>query len=134
MSNQPVLEIKHLNVDYGLGDQAVHAVSDVSLTLHHGEVLGLAGESGSGKSTLAYGLTRLLPPPGVVRSGSVIYHSQTEPPVDIMKLTPDEAKEVMDFDDQMVSLPGASPGQPPGAPPGRTPLQIPGRIPSPVSA
>ena len=38
-------------------------------TLHRGEVLGLAGESGSGKSTLAYGLTRLLPPPGVITGG-----------------------------------------------------------------
>ena len=38
----------------------MHAVRDVNLTLHRGEVLGLAGESGSGKSTLAYGLTRLL--------------------------------------------------------------------------
>ncbi|HEX5403223.1 MAG TPA: ABC transporter ATP-binding protein [Pseudonocardiaceae bacterium] len=92
-SNQPVLEIKHLNVDYGLGEAAVHAVSDVSLTLHQGEVLGLAGESGSGKSTLAYGLTRLLPPPGVVRSGSVVYHSADAPPMDIMKLTPAQLRE-----------------------------------------
>ena len=44
------------------------------LTLHRGEVLGLAGESGSGKSTLAYGMTRLLPPPGVIPGGEVIYH------------------------------------------------------------
>ena len=71
---EPVLEIRNLNVDYGLGDQAVHAVRDVNLTLHRGEVLGLAGESGSGKSTLAYGLTRLLAPPGVITGGQVIYH------------------------------------------------------------
>ena len=49
--------------------QAVQAVRDVTLTLHRGEVLGLAGESGSGKSTLAYGVTRLLPPPGVISGG-----------------------------------------------------------------
>ena len=86
--NAPVLEIENLNVDYGLGDQAVHAVRDVTLTLHRGEVLGLAGESGSGKSTLAYGLTRLLPPPGVVRGGSVIYHPPDGEPLDIMALSP----------------------------------------------
>ena len=85
---RPVLEIKNLNVDYGLGDQAVRAVRDVNLTLHRGEVLGLAGESGSGKSTLAYGLTRLLPPPGVISGGSVLYHPPSGEPIDIMTLSP----------------------------------------------
>ncbi|HWC82158.1 MAG TPA: ABC transporter ATP-binding protein [Pseudonocardiaceae bacterium] len=85
---EPVLEINRLNVDYGLGEEAVRAVRDVSLTLHRGEVLGLAGESGSGKSTLAYGLTRLLPPPGVVRSGRVRYHGPDGDITDILTLTP----------------------------------------------
>jgi peptide/nickel transport system ATP-binding protein len=85
--SQPVLEIKNLNVDYGLGDQAVHAVRDVNLTLHRGEVLGLAGESGSGKSTLAYGLTRLLAPPGVVSGGEVIYHPEKGEAYDVLGLT-----------------------------------------------
>ena len=85
--NEPVLEIKNLNVDYGLGDQAVHAVRDVNLTLHRGEVLGLAGESGSGKSTLAYGLTRLLAPPGVVSGGEVVYHPEKGEPYDVLGLT-----------------------------------------------
>src|SRR5262249_57873853 len=34
-----------------------------------------------------YGLTGLLPRPGVVRSGSVVYHPQDGPPLDIMTLT-----------------------------------------------
>src|SRR3954463_2377872 len=87
----PVLEIKNLDVDYGLGDQAVQAVRDVTLTLHRGEVLGLAGESGSGKSTLAYGVTRLLPPPGVVTGGEVIYHGGGES-VDVLRMTPAELR------------------------------------------
>ena len=91
--SKPVLEIKGFSVDYGLGDKAVRAVSDVDLTLHRGEVLGLAGESGSGKSTLAYGVTRLLPPPGVVSGGSVLYHPGGDSaPVDIMTMTPAELR------------------------------------------
>jgi oligopeptide/dipeptide ABC transporter ATP-binding protein len=86
MTGDPVLEIRNLNVDYGLGDQAVHAVRDVNLTLHRGEVLGLAGESGSGKSTLAYGLTRLLAPPGVVTGGKVVYHPAGGEPYDVLEL------------------------------------------------
>ncbi len=92
--SSPVLEIKNLCVDYGVGDNAVHAVRDVNLTLHRGEVLGLAGESGSGKSTLAYGVTRLLPPPGVISNGEVIHHGQDAPPVDIMQMS---HKQLRDF-------------------------------------
>jgi peptide/nickel transport system ATP-binding protein len=84
---EPVLEIRNLNVDYGLGDRAVRAVRDVSLTLHRGEVLGLAGESGSGKSTLAYGLTRLLAPPGVITGGEVVYHPEEGPAYDVLGLS-----------------------------------------------
>ncbi|MDU0290912.1 ABC transporter ATP-binding protein [Saccharothrix longispora] len=82
-----VLEVRGLNVDYGLGDEAVRAVRDVDLTLHRGEVLGLAGESGSGKSTLAYGLTRLLPPPGVISGGEVLYHRDGGEPVDVLRMS-----------------------------------------------
>lgn len=90
--NEPVLEIKDFCVDYGLGDEAVQAVRDVTLTLHRGEVLGLAGESGSGKSTLAYGVTRLLPPPGVISGGSVVYHPPSGDAYDVMTLTDSELR------------------------------------------
>src|SRR3982751_6608449 len=40
------------------------AVDDVSLTLHRGEILGLAGGSGSGKTTLARCIIRLVEPDG----------------------------------------------------------------------
>ena len=71
---QPILEVKRLNVDYAASNGTVHAVTDVSFTLHRGEVLGLAGESGSGKSTLAYAISRLLRPPALITSGEVLYY------------------------------------------------------------
>ena len=71
----PVLDIVGLSVDYGIGDGAVHAVSDVDLRVRRGEVLGIAGESGSGKSTLAYAVTRLLRDPGIIVDGEATFYS-----------------------------------------------------------
>jgi peptide/nickel transport system ATP-binding protein len=79
-----VLDVRALSVDYGIGDNAVHAATGVDLALHRGEVLGLAGESGSGKSTLAYALTRLLRPPGVITGGEAWFHSATDGEVDLL--------------------------------------------------
>jgi peptide/nickel transport system ATP-binding protein len=76
-TSTPLLEIKHLSVDYESFRGAVHAVDDVSLTIERGQIFGLAGESGSGKSTLAYAIARLLQPPAVITQGQVLYHPTT---------------------------------------------------------
>lgn len=61
-----LLEIKNLNVTYQtkkglIGKiQTVHAVNNVSLDIHKGEILAIAGESGCGKSTLAKAIMKLV--------------------------------------------------------------------------
>ena len=87
----PILDISDLSVVYRTDSGDVRAVQRVNLSLHPGEVVGLAGESGSGKSTLAYGACRLLRPPALVTSGSVRYAGQRSAgPVDVMRLSPPE--------------------------------------------
>lgn len=73
-TNNKLLEVKHLSVDYFAANGTVHAVNDVSFTLQRGEILGLAGESGCGKSTLAYAISRLLRPPAYITGGEVLYY------------------------------------------------------------
>src|SRR5712692_9325153 len=69
-----LLEIKNISVDYHAANGTVHALTDVSITLERGQILGLAGDSGSGKSTLAYAITRLLRPPAEITEGQLLYY------------------------------------------------------------
>jgi oligopeptide/dipeptide ABC transporter ATP-binding protein len=93
---QPVLDIRDLSIAYRSQSGDVRAVRDVSLALHPGEVVGLAGESGCGKSTLAYGSVRLLRPPAVITGGSVTYHGRrvAETGVDVLTATANQLRKL----------------------------------------
>ncbi|WP_265520258.1 ABC transporter ATP-binding protein [Oerskovia flava] len=81
----PVLTAKNVSIEYEV-TPVVHAVKDVSLTLHRGEILGLAGESGCGKTTFAYGLNKLLKPPALMRSGEITFHDKNGEDIDVVGL------------------------------------------------
>jgi peptide/nickel transport system ATP-binding protein len=68
---RPVFEIEGLSIEYTTELGVLHAVRDVSLSIHEHESFGIVGESGSGKSTLAMGSIRYLAQNGRVTDGSV---------------------------------------------------------------
>ncbi|MET7699726.1 dipeptide/oligopeptide/nickel ABC transporter permease/ATP-binding protein [Streptomyces sp. NPDC005485] len=104
-----VLDVRGMSVVYQ-GEQPVHAVRDVSLTLRRGEILGLVGESGCGKTTLAYAVNRLHTPPAEITDGSVTFHDREGGSLDVLALPPQElsafrwAKLAMVFQGAMNSL------------------------------
>ena len=59
-----ILKVTGLNVNYG----AIHAIHDVSLTVHEGEVVSLIGANGAGKTTILHTITGLTK----AASGSVL--------------------------------------------------------------
>lgn len=84
-----LLEIKHLGVSFPLEEGTVHAVERVNLTVRPGEVLGIAGESGCGKTVTAQSILRIVPPPGRIDSGQILYYQPDMPgkdPIDLAQL------------------------------------------------
>lgn len=72
MSDEKLLEVKHLKKYFSTPSGKLHAVDDVSFDIYKGTTLGVVGESGCGKSTLGSTLLNLLSPTG----GEVIFRGQ----------------------------------------------------------
>src|SRR5215469_1097568 len=79
-----LVDILGLNIRF-TGERTVYAVNDLSLSLGHGEVLGLLGESGSGKSVTLRALLRLLPKKRTQISGHIKVAGK-----DVLALSDDE--------------------------------------------
>ena len=70
--SEPIIQIQHLSKVFGAGENAVHALEDISLTVESGEIFGIIGLSGAGKSTLVRCMNLLERP----TSGSVVVDGQ----------------------------------------------------------
>ncbi len=99
------MEVRNLTTRFNTEEGVVHAVNDISYTLHEGETLGVVGESGCGKTVHALSIMNLIPkPPGEVE-GEVIFRGR-----DLFKLSKNEQRLVrgaeiaMVFQDPMTSL------------------------------
>ena len=91
-----LLRIEDLTIHFPTEEGDVRAVNGVSLSVEAGQTLGLVGETGAGKTTTALGILRLVPEPGQVESGSIIYKDR-----DIMTMS---EKEVQDIRGNEISL------------------------------
>jgi len=70
---QLLLEVSKLSTIFPTDDGIVRAVSDVSFSISRGQTIGLVGESGCGKSVTGLSILQLVPSPGVIERGQILY-------------------------------------------------------------
>ena len=103
-TDDKLLVVQNLTVDFGTEDGTVHAVRDLSFSLGAREVLGVVGESGSGKSVSSMAVMGLLPKTAKI-GGSIKFRDR-----ELVGLTYKQMQSVrgngisMIFQDPMTSL------------------------------
>ena len=106
----PILDIRHLSVDFKAENQIVHAVRDISFRLMPGETLCVVGESGSGKSVTSLAVMGLLVRSAQV-TGEILFHNpRNGETTNLLALSPEQQRAYrgglvsMIFQEPMTSL------------------------------
>lgn len=100
-----LLSIEGLRTVFRTGNGEVAAVDGVSLSVRPGRTLGIVGESGCGKSMLSLSVMRLVPSPGRIAAGKVMFDGR-----DLLNLPLSEMRDIrgnriaMIFQEPMTSL------------------------------
>ena len=81
-----LLEVTDLTTTFKLqSGSVVSPVDHASFFVRKGEVVGIVGESGCGKSMTATSIIRLIPPPGKITEGRVLFQGK-----DVVQMRPQE--------------------------------------------
>jgi oligopeptide/dipeptide ABC transporter ATP-binding protein len=100
-----LLQVEDLHTQFFTSRGVVRAVDGASLHIDAGETLGVVGESGCGKTITALSILRLVPDPGKIVSGRILFRGK-----DVLKMDDDEIRDfrgndvAMIFQDPMTSL------------------------------
>lgn len=88
-TSEVLLYVKGLTTHFFTEEGEVHAVDDVTLTIHRGETLGVVGESGCGKSVTALSVMRLIAEPGRILSGHIFFDGK-----DLLSLSDEHMRQI----------------------------------------
>jgi peptide/nickel transport system ATP-binding protein len=101
----PLLEVRHLRVEFSTRRGTLVAIDDVSFDIAPGEVLGVVGESGAGKSITGAAIIGLLEPPGRVAGGEIRLAGRRIDDLDPARMRRVRGKEIgAIFQDPLTSL------------------------------
>jgi peptide/nickel transport system ATP-binding protein len=86
----PVLQVQDLEIQFQNDNSISRAVKGISFDVQRGQTLGIVGESGSGKSVTSLAVMGLIPPPGKITQGKVLFRGRADQSqaVDLLTLSP----------------------------------------------
>ncbi|MDM0083594.1 ABC transporter ATP-binding protein [Variovorax sp. J31P179] len=101
----PLLAIEGLRTVFATDDGEVAAVDGVDITVQRGRTLGIVGESGCGKSMLSLSVMGLVPAPGRIASGRIVFDGEDLAGLPAERLRTLRGKRIaMVFQEPMTSL------------------------------
>ncbi len=86
---RPLLEIQGLRTTFHTRAGLVRAVDGIDFRVDRGEIMGLVGESGCGKSVTSLSIMRLVPPPGRIEAGKILFDGR-----DLLTLSAGEMRHI----------------------------------------
>jgi len=90
MSEEILLDVRNLEIEFTTDSGIVNAVDDVSFYVRQGETLGIVGESGCGKSVTSMSILRLVEcPPGRYKGGQILFEGK-----DLLRISDAEMRKI----------------------------------------
>jgi peptide/nickel transport system ATP-binding protein len=107
---EDLVRIRDLTVRFYTYEGVVHAIDDLDLDIRQGETLGIVGETGSGKTMTALAILRLIPYPGRIESGSIVFFDKgLRSELELLKLSENRMRSIRGCKISMVfQEPGAA--------------------------
>ncbi|WP_425098330.1 ABC transporter ATP-binding protein [Tropicibacter sp. S64] len=88
MTDKPIVSVEDLNVGFTLRQGVVDVLHGISFDLHRGKTTCIVGESGSGKSVTARTILNMVPRPGVINGGRILFDPDGTGPVCLTDMDP----------------------------------------------
>ena len=96
-SNPPIVQIRNLSLGFSNRKGVAEVLHGVSFDLHRGKTTCVVGESGSGKSVTARTILNMVPRPGIITGGDILFDPKgTGAPVNLTAMDP-RGKEIRDI-------------------------------------
>jgi peptide/nickel transport system ATP-binding protein len=81
---EEMLKVEELRLNFYTYEGVVRALDGVNLVLKKGETLGVVGETGCGKSVTGLSVLVLVPPPGKIEGGKIMFNEEGKKQVNML--------------------------------------------------